>query len=88
MYAATARDEDKPSVDARPGRTGAQELLEETLGTFHHPGADRASSCPAIRHLWGAVVYLVAGVVYLPLYLFGTFGIRSLRVEHRRWGLD
>ena len=31
------------------------------------------------RHVfWGAVVYLVARVTYLPLYLFGTFMVRSL----------
>jgi uncharacterized MAPEG superfamily protein len=27
---------------------------------------------------WGAIVYLAGRIVYLPLYLFGTFGIRSL----------
>ncbi len=27
---------------------------------------------------WGAVIYLVARVVYLPLYLFGVFMVRSL----------
>jgi uncharacterized MAPEG superfamily protein len=27
---------------------------------------------------WGAVIYLVARVVYLPLYLWGVFMIRSL----------
>ena len=26
----------------------------------------------------GAIVYLAGRIVYLPLYLFGTFGIRSL----------
>jgi uncharacterized MAPEG superfamily protein len=27
---------------------------------------------------WGAVIYLAARVAYLPLYLFGTFMVRSL----------
>ena len=27
---------------------------------------------------WGAVIYLVGRVAYLPLYLWGVFGIRTL----------
>jgi uncharacterized MAPEG superfamily protein len=79
IYTATARDEPRPE-STRLGRAErALKNFQETwnvyiiLALVAHlavPGD------PAV--LWGAIVYLVGRVVYLPLYLLGTFGIRSL----------
>jgi uncharacterized MAPEG superfamily protein len=79
MYAASARDENKPESPLL-GRS------ERALKNFHETWlvyvilaliAHLAAPGDAVI-FWGAVVYLVGRVVYLPLYLAGTFMIRSL----------
>jgi uncharacterized MAPEG superfamily protein len=79
IYTATSRDEDKPESVWLGRAERALKNFQETwnvfiilalLAHFASPGD------PLI--FWGAIVYFAGRVVYLPLYLFGTFGIRSL----------
>jgi uncharacterized MAPEG superfamily protein len=79
MYAASARDESRPESALLGRAERALKNFQETwlcfviLALIAHlavPGD------PAI--FWGAIVYFVGRVAYLPLYLAGTFGLRSL----------
>jgi uncharacterized MAPEG superfamily protein len=79
LYAATSRDDSRTESVLLGRAERALKNFQETwlayviLAIIAHlamPGD------PVI--FWGAVVYLVFRVIYLPLYLFGTFGIRSL----------
>jgi uncharacterized MAPEG superfamily protein len=79
QYAATARDDARPE-SAMLGRA------ERALKNFHETWLVYVILA-LIAHLaipgdalifWGAIVYLAGRVVYLPLYLAGTFMIRSL----------
>jgi uncharacterized MAPEG superfamily protein len=79
-FAQTARDEPPSSEGALLGR--AERALRNFLETW--PAfiilalvAHLADAGDAVV-FWGALVYLGGRIVYLPLYLFGVFGIRSL----------
>jgi uncharacterized MAPEG superfamily protein len=80
VYAASARD-------GVPGPEGdllgrAERALKNFLETW--PAFIVLSLVAALADpgdgtvFWGAIVYLAARLVYLPLYLFGVFMVRSL----------
>jgi uncharacterized MAPEG superfamily protein len=78
-YAASARDEEKPEGELLGRAERALRNFNETwlvfvilclIGHLAMPGE------PLI--FWGAIVWFAARIVYLPLYLFGVFMIRSL----------
>jgi uncharacterized MAPEG superfamily protein len=78
-YAASARDEEKPEGELLGRAERALRNFNETwlvfvilclIGHLAMPGE------PLV--FWGAIVWFVARIVYLPLYLFGVFMIRSL----------
>lgn len=79
MYAASARDEDLPEGELLGRAERALKNFQETwlvyvililIAHLAMPGD------PVI--FWGAIVWGVARIVYLPLYLAGTFMVRSL----------
>jgi uncharacterized MAPEG superfamily protein len=79
MYAQTARDDEgKPSPEL--GR--AERALKNFLETW--PAFIVLTLIAHLAHqhdqlvFWGAIDWLVSRVLYLPLYLSGVFGIRSL----------
>ncbi len=84
-YNAGPRDEAGPPVGKVTGRLQrAQTNLYESLPLFaaavlvaHVAGRESALT------LWGAWLYLVARIVYLPLYAFGVPQVRSLA-----WGVS
>ena len=78
-YAASARDENKPEGELLGRAERALRNFNETwmvfvvqilIGHLAMPGD------PLI--FWGAIVWFAARLVYLPLYLWGIFMIRSL----------
>jgi uncharacterized MAPEG superfamily protein len=78
-YAASARDEELPEDELLGRAERALRNFQETWPVF--------ISLALIGHLampdeplmfWGAIVWFAARIVYLPLYLFGVFMIRSL----------
>jgi len=78
-YASSARDEARPDGPLLGRAERALRNFQEAwlvyvililIGNFAHPGD------PWI--FWGAIVYLVARVAYLPLYLSGVPMVRSL----------
>jgi uncharacterized MAPEG superfamily protein len=78
-YAASARDEELPEGELLGRAERALKNFQETWPVF--------ISLALIGHLampgeplmfWGAIVWFAARTVYLPLYLFGVFMIRSL----------
>lgn len=79
-YNASARDEPGPPVGVMTGRLQrAQANLYETLPLFvaailiaHVAGRDGSLTA------WGAWLYLVARIVYVPLYAFGIPYVRSV----------
>ena len=80
MFAATARDETPRSEGDLLGR--AERALKNFLETW-----PAFIVLALVAHLsdpgdpvvfWGAVVWYAARIAYLPLYLWGVFGIRSL----------
>jgi uncharacterized MAPEG superfamily protein len=79
-FAASARDEaPKPEGDLLGRAERALKNFQETwlafvILTLVAHLSDRGDAVV----FWGAVVYLVARVAYLPLYLWGVFLIRSL----------
>lgn len=79
------RDETPGKVSPLSGRLHrAQSNLFETLPLFAAAVliAHVAARDGALTH-WGAVLYLVGRVVYLPLYAFGVPKVRSLA-----WGVS
>ncbi|GAB2781923.1 MAPEG family protein [Halomonas shantousis] len=84
VYNAGPRDEPGPPMGKITGRLSrAQKNLFETLPLFiaavliaHVAGRD------GMLTLWGAWLYVVARVVYVPLYAFGVPFVRSLA-----WGV-
>jgi uncharacterized MAPEG superfamily protein len=79
MFAASARDEPpKPEGDLLGRAERALRNFNETWLAFVIMAlvAHLADPGDAVV-FWGAVVYLAVRVVYLPLYLFGVFGLRS-----------
>ena len=80
MFAATARDETPRSEGDLLGR--AERALKNFLETW-----PAFIVLALVAHLsdpgdpvvfWGAAVWYAARIAYLPLYLWGVFGIRSL----------
>ena len=79
MYAATARDEDKPESVMLGRAERALKNFQETWLCFVILALIAHLAVPGDPVIfWGAIVYFAGRIVYLPLYLFGTFGIRSL----------
>jgi uncharacterized MAPEG superfamily protein len=79
LYAASARDENQPGGELLGRAERALRNFHETwpvyivlmlIGHLALPGD------PLM--FWGAIVWGVARIIYLPLYLFGVFMIRSL----------
>jgi uncharacterized MAPEG superfamily protein len=78
-YAASARDKELPEGELLGRAERALKNFQETWPVF--------ISLALIGHLampgealmfWGAIVWFAARIVYLPLYLFGVYMIRSL----------
>ena len=77
-FAATDRD-DEPRPNALNQRAdNALRNLQETYPVFLALAVAAALGRGDDLSLWGGVIYLVARVVYLPLYVFGVKYIRSL----------
>ena len=79
MFAQTARDVEPPPSAVLGRAERALRNFQETWPVF--------IVLTLVAHLatsgdpwvfWGAIVWLVGRVIYLPLYLAGTYGIRSL----------
>lgn len=79
MFGATARDDPPPESPLLGRAERALRNFHETwpvfivlilIGHLAMPGDQLI--------LWGAIVWGVARIIYLPLYLFGVFMIRSL----------
>jgi len=78
-YAASARDEDKPEGELLGRAERALRNFNETWMVFVVQiliGHLAMQGEPLI--FWGAIVWFAARIVYLPLYLFGVFMIRSI----------
>jgi uncharacterized MAPEG superfamily protein len=79
MYAATARDDDKPESALLGRAERALKNYQETWLCFVILALIAHLAVPGDPVIfWGAIVYFVGRIAYLPLYLAGTFGIRSL----------
>ncbi len=79
MYAATARDEKKPEGVMLGRAERALKNFQETWLVYVILILIAHLAMPGDAVIfWGAIIYLVARVAYLPLYLAGTFGVRSL----------
>jgi uncharacterized MAPEG superfamily protein len=80
MFAATARDETpKPEGDVLGRAERALKNFLETWPVFIILALVAQLSDPGDPVVfWGAVVWYGGRIVYLPLYLWGVFGIRSL----------
>ena len=75
-----ARDEKMPPLDPFPARLlRAQANLFETLPLFVAAllGAAAAGHFGPLTH-WGSIIYVVARIVYLPLYAAGVPKFRTL----------
>ena len=75
-----ARDEDMPPLKPLGARLfRAQANLFETLPLFAAAILiAQVAGKDGVLTLWGSVLYLVARIIYLPLYAFGVKQIRSL----------
>ncbi len=79
MYAASARDEELPEGELLGRAERALKNFQETWLCFVILALIAHLAVPGDPVIfWGAIVYFAGRIVYLPLYLFGTFGIRSL----------
>ena len=79
IYTATSRDEEKPESIWLGRAERALKNFQETWNVFIIVALVAHFAAPGDPLVfWGAMVYFAGRVVYLPLYLFGTFGIRSL----------
>jgi len=79
MFAASARDHEAPPGEQLARSERALKNFHETwpvfivlalVANFADPGD------PVV--FWGAVTWYAGRVAYLPLYVFGVFGVRSL----------
>ena len=79
MYAASARDDAGPEGELLGRAERALRNFQETWPVFIVLMliAHLALSGDALV-FWGALVWFAARIVYLPLYLFGVFMIRSV----------
>jgi uncharacterized MAPEG superfamily protein len=79
-FAGSARDEPRPPLTPIAGRL--ERALTNFLETFPLFAAAVLIAQAVGRHNWmtewGAVLYLVARVVYVPLYVLGVSLVRSL----------
>ena len=79
VYTATARDEAKPESVMLGRAERALKNFQETWMAFVILILIAHLAMPGDPVIfWGAIVYFAGRIGYLPLYLFGTFGIRSL----------
>ena len=79
MYAATARDDARPESVMLGRAERALRNFQETWLAFVILILIAHLATPGDAWIfWGAIVYFAGRIVYLPLYLFGTFGLRSL----------
>lgn len=77
-FAATSRDNEPPASPMSGRATRALRNLLETYPIFVVLGLVAAMGRGDDLTLWGSVLYLVARLAYLPLYVFGVKNIRSL----------
>jgi uncharacterized MAPEG superfamily protein len=79
MFAATARDNPAPESPLLGRAERALKNFQETWLCFVILILIAHLAMPGDSLIfWGAIVYFAGRIVYLPLYLFGTFGLRSL----------
>ncbi|MEO6014888.1 MAG: MAPEG family protein [Devosia sp.] len=79
IYAATARDDEAPAGPILARADKAMRNFLETWPVFIVLALIAHLAAPGDGLiLWGAIIYMAGRVVYLPLYLFGVFAIRSL----------
>ena len=79
IYAATSRDEQKPDSPLLGRAESALRNFNETFLVYAILALIGHLAMPGDALIfWGAIVWLVARVVYLPLYLGGIFMLRSL----------
>jgi len=79
MFAATARDDPKPEGPLLGRAERALKNFQETWLCFVILALIAHLAVPGDPWIfWGAIVYFAGRVVYLPLYLFGVFMVRSL----------
>lgn len=77
-FALTGRDDEPKPNPLNQRAEKALRNLQETYPVFLALAVAAALGRGDDLTLWGSVIYLVARVVYLPLYLFGVKYIRSL----------
>jgi uncharacterized MAPEG superfamily protein len=79
VFAATARDDEAPPSPSLARADRALRNFLETWPAFIVLALIAHLAVPGDALIfWGALVYLAGRVVYLPLYVFGVFMIRSL----------
>ena len=79
LYAASARDEGEPEGELLGRAERALKNFQETWPVFIVLALIAHLAMPGEPLVfWGAMVWFAARLVYLPLYLFGVFLIRSL----------
>ena len=79
MYAASARDEELPEGELLGRAERALKNFQETWPVLIILTLIAHLAMPGDTLIfWGAIVWGAARIVYLPLYLAGTFMIRSL----------
>ena len=79
IYTATSRDETPPESAWLGRAERALKNFQETWNVFIIVALLAHFAAPGDPLIfWGALVYFAGRIVYLPLYLFGTFGLRSL----------
>jgi len=77
-FAATGRDNEPPPNKWNSRAEKALRNLNETYPVFVVLAVAAALGRGDDLSLWGSVIYLVARVIYLPLYVLGTKYVRSL----------
>jgi uncharacterized MAPEG superfamily protein len=79
MHAASARDDEAPPGIMLARSDKALRNFHETWPVFIVLALIAHLAVPGDAVIfWGAMVYFAARLVYLPLYLAGVFGLRSL----------
>ncbi len=79
VFAATSRDAEPPPNEMTARSQKALRNLIETYPVFLALSvANLFAGQPDAVVTWGAAIYLLARVVYLPLYVFGVMYVRSL----------
>lgn len=77
-FAGSGRDNEPPPDVLNQRVDKALRNLQETFPVFLILGVVAALGRGDTLSLWGSIVYLVARVAYLPLYVMGVKYIRSL----------